>query len=97
MRAASRLKGTAGPATLKEGGSTRAKPLALRRERMPERLPRVGERPAGAESGARGTEEVLSLEMGDLGFRVARGRGRGVLEADLGAGAAALVRKSEGL
>ena len=89
FRAASRLKGTA-EATLKEGGSTRPKPLALRRE-MPERFPRVGDRPAGAESGGRGTD-VLSLETGDLEFRAGRARGRGVLEVDLG-----LERKSEGL
>lgn len=89
MRAASRLNGTA-EETLKEGGSTRPKPLALRRE-MPARLPRVGDRPAGAESGGRGTE-VLSLEMGDFALRAGRARGRGVLEVDLG-----LERKSEGL
>lgn len=88
MRAASRLKGTA-ERTLKEGGSTRAKPLARRRE-MPERLARVGERPAGAESGGRDTE-VLSLERGDLAVREGRARGRGVLEVDLG------LERSEGL
>ena len=85
MRAASRLKGTA-EATLKEGGSTRPKPLARRRE-MPVRLPRVGERPAGAERGT----EVVSLVRGDLALAVGRGRGRGVLAVDLG------LRKREGL
>lgn len=39
---------------------------------MPERFPRVGDRPAGAELGAALPNVVLSLEMGDLGCRVRR-------------------------
>jgi hypothetical protein len=52
LRAASREKGAA-PAERNEGGSTREYGPAVRRllERRPERLPLVGDRPAGAVSG----------------------------------------------
>ena len=44
-------------------------------ERIPERLLRVGERPAGAERGEDLEMEVLILLMGDLGWRMVRVRG----------------------
>jgi hypothetical protein len=80
LSAASREKGVV--ARLKEGGSTRVKGLPVRRrwERRPTRLePRVGERPAGADSG---DLEMLrfSLAAGDLGCRSVRGRGEAVRE-----------------
>jgi hypothetical protein len=42
---------------------------------MPERLPRVGDRPAGAETAEDRAMLVLSLATGDLGFKIDRGRG----------------------
>lgn len=58
------------------GGSTRKCPPVRRRddERIPDRLPRVGERPAGADKGVDLAIPVLIL-VGDLGFRYDRGRG----------------------
>lgn len=49
-------------------------PAVRRRfERIPEHLPRVGERPAGTESGKDFLKLVLSLAEGDFGWRVLRG------------------------
>lgn len=48
---------------------------------MPERLPRVGDRPAGAERGEDRAMLVLSLAAGDLGFNRLRGRGAAALGA----------------
>ena len=42
---------------------------------MPERLLRVGERPAGAERGEDLATDVLILPMGDLAWRMVRERG----------------------
>ena len=69
--------------------------MRRRLERMPLRLPRVGERPAGAERGDDFAIDVLSLDDGDLAWRTAR-RGevmalRGAVRASLtGVGAEAL-------
>lgn len=76
--AASRLKGAAAEevveegekAVLRSGRSTREYGAVMwrRLERMPLRLPRVGERPAGAESGGDDLAmEVESLAVGDWG------------------------------
>jgi hypothetical protein len=76
LRAASREKGAELlPPRLKEGGSMREKGPAVRRrlDKIPERLPRVGERPAGAERGDDLEMVVLSLAAGDLGWMVRRG------------------------
>lgn len=72
--AASSEKGT-DEASGNDGGSTRVYgPMVRRRvERIPDRLPRVGERPAGAEMGEDLAAAVLSLAMGDLGCRMRRG------------------------
>lgn len=61
---------------LKDGGSTRANVPVRWRLRMPTRLlPRVGERPAGADIGVADLESLLlSFFAGDLGFRMDRGR-----------------------
>lgn len=67
---------------LNEGGSTRANVPARRRLRMPMRLlPRVGERPAGADMGVLAALDRLSLSflVGDLGFSMERGRDELVL------------------
>lgn len=73
--------------------------MRRRLERMPARLPRVGERPAGAERGEDLAMEVLSLATGDLGWRMARDLGEPIgLEGDSAAAGAALVRtKDDGL
>lgn len=91
LRAASREKGAALPPILKDGGSTREKGPAvrLRLERMPERFPLVGERPAGADMGDDLEMAVLSLVAGDLGWRVRRGVAVAVIDgvkAEKGAG-----------
>lgn len=90
MRAASREKGAASP-RLKDGGSTREYGPTVRRrlDKIPARLPRVGERPAGAEMGDDLGMWVLSLATGDLGCRVRRG----VEEAEVLVG---LVRRASG-
>jgi hypothetical protein len=75
LRAASRLNGAAAP-RLNCGGSTRENAETRRRlERRPLRLLRVGERPAGAESGEGRAMDVLSLVTGDLAWRMVRDRG----------------------
>lgn len=72
--AASREKGVVN--RLKDGGSMRP---ARRRLRMPMRLlPRVGERPAGADMGAL-DRLLLSFLAGDLGFNMERGCGETAL------------------
>lgn len=53
--------------------------MRRRDERRPVRLPRVGDRPAGADSGEDLTIPVFNLEAGDLGFRTLRGRGAATL------------------
>ena len=68
-RAASMLKPRP-PANL--GGSTRVKGEAVRRRlRMPTRL-RVGERPAGAESGEGLVTDVVSFGRGERAVRIGR-------------------------
>lgn len=64
---------------LNAGGSIRVKVPVRRLLRMPIRLlPRVGERPAGADMGLLAPRErLLSFFAGDLGFRMDRGRGDG--------------------
>lgn len=70
---------------------------------MPERLPRVGERPAGAETGDDLVMAVLRRAAGDLGWRVRLGvelcLSGSLAEVDADAagveGAAALVRTKE--
>ena len=85
LRAASNEKGA--PA-LNEGGSTR--PVLRRLERIPARLERVGDRPAGTEG-----MTVLSLAAGDLGWRKALGRDLTVRVLDRDG--VALVRTKAGL
>lgn len=53
--------------------------MRRRLERMPERLVRVGERAAGADSGDDLMASMRSLAAGDVGCRVRRG-----VEAGLG-------------
>jgi hypothetical protein len=97
-RAASMENPRAGDGALNFGGSTRVNGDAVRRRlRIPMRL-RVGERPAGADSGV-GLEEreVLSFGAGERAVRIGRrGTERGVglraLEKSFGDGGA-LVRK----
>lgn len=62
---------------LNVGGSIRVKVPVRRLLRMPIRLlPRVGERPAGADMGvAEPRERLLSFLAGDFGFRMDRERG----------------------
>ncbi len=105
--AASRENGAGAPRP-RAGGSTREKAAPVRRrlERMPMRLePRLGERPAGAESGDL-ARFVLSLAAGDLGWRSDRGRAEAVrpgletgswMSARDGAEAALVRTKEDGL
>lgn len=76
-------------------------PVRRRDERIPERLPRVGERPAGAERGVDLAMPVLILVVEDLGLRCARGRGvatvLGVLPYETSPVVADLVRMNDGL
>lgn len=73
---------------LNVGGSIRVKVPVRRLLRMPIRLlPRVGERPAGADMGLLvPRERLLSFFAGDFGFRIDRGRGdapfRGLLNTE---------------
>lgn len=73
---------------LNVGGSIRVKVPVRRLLRMPIRLlPRVGERPAGADIGELAPRErLLSFLAGDFGFRIDRGRGdaplRGLLKTE---------------
>lgn len=62
---------------LNVGGSIRVKVPVRRLLRMPIRLlPRVGERPAGADMGVlEPRDRLLSFLAGDFGFRMDRGRG----------------------
>jgi len=81
------------------GGSTRAKGAVRRRLRMPMRL-RVGERPAGAESGVDlEIAEVLSLGAGERAGRIGRrGETTGFRhEKSLGEGGAFVRKKLVGL
>lgn len=85
--AASREKGAG--ERLNEGGSARAKAPFRRRLRMPIRLlPRVGERPAGADLGVLAPRDTLLLSFvaGDLGFRIDRGRAGAPLRGLLNCG-----------
>lgn len=99
FRAASRENGVPVLERPKEGGSTREyAPVRRRDERMPVFLPRVGDRPAGADRGDF-VMPVFNL-VGDLGLRCDRDRG----VAALGGLATAmllalidLVRKNDGL
>lgn len=61
---------------LNAGGSIRVKVPVRRLLRMPMRLlPRVGERPAGADMGLPAPRDrLLSFLAGDFGFRMERGR-----------------------
>lgn len=62
---------------LNVGGSIRVKVPVRRLLRIPIRLlPRVGDRPAGADMGAlEPRDRLLSFLAGDFGFRMDRGRG----------------------
>lgn len=67
--------------------------MRRRLERRPERLPRVGERPAGAETGD-DLAAVFSFARGDFACRVRRGVVAGLtgLEQDSASGVDAVLR-----
>ena len=73
--------------------------MRRRDERSPDRLPRVGERPAGADRGLDLAMLVLILAADDLGFRWDRDRGveaaLGVLFSEILPVVADLVRKKD--
>jgi len=107
LSAASSENGAAEP-RLNEGGSTRLLPKGppvRRRERMPMRLdpgaPRVGERPAGAESGVvvvdlAAREVLILVEAGDL-KKVVRGRWDGLTGLRISRGECKAVEGNDGV
>lgn len=102
MRAASSENGAEDALEeLKLGGFTRENAFVRwREERIPDLLPRVGDRPAGAERGVDLAELMFSFETGDLGLSKDRARGAaalGGLRIETSLALADFVRINDGL